>query len=221
MNAYIMCGGKATRVAELTERYGCEKHELPVGEHKFVEYTVRSLLDSKAVRNVEYIMDKDTGTGGAMQCIHTDVFPYIMIYGDMYVEADIWDMYLVMLESRADLMIVTMETSDQDYGMITTSTNKVVGYHRTHEYAENYLTNVGMYLVGENFHRLVESYPKVGEPWSLESEIFERHGDVHRGQAGPEYFSILNVSSYRVDSRDVYDVGTPERYKDTVQRLRW
>ena len=240
MDTYIVCGGKGTRVADLCDKYKCEKHELPVDGHMFVDFTIRALLDSNIVHSIQYVREQNIGTGGSIRFITRGVstkkpgdliyytnevaapssFPYILIYGDMYVDDDIPNMYGKFLESNADLMMITMETSDQDYGLVEAFnlTSKVSGYRRVHVDVSDYLTNVGMYLVGERFHTFMVNNPQP-DPFSLEKDVFENDNVLGTGMG--IYNKMFNVVSYRVDSRYIYDVGTPSRYDRACKELRW
>ena len=225
MDSYIICGGKGARVAELCKKYNCEKHELPVDGHKFVEFTVRGLLDSNIVRSIQYIKEQDIGTGGAIRFISSSntinspsSYPYVMIYGDMYVRGELAKMYGNFITSNADLMMVTMETADQDYGLLDIiDTNKVIGYKRKHEYVTDYLTNVGMYLIGERFHTFICNYPQL-DPLSLEKDIFENDDILGMSKT---IYEMFNIVSYRVNSNRVFDIGTPSRYEITTKELKW
>jgi NDP-sugar pyrophosphorylase family protein len=239
MDAYIMCGGKGTRVAELCDKYKCDKQDLPVDGHKFVDFTIRTLLDSNIVHTIQYIREEGTGTGGAIRFITRGVstkkpgdltyytnevaaptsFPYILIYGDMYVQDDIPKMYGNFISSNADLMMITMETSDQDYGLVDVlqTNNKIIDYRRVHVDINDYLTNVGMYLIGEKFHTFVTNYPQQ-DPLSLERDILENKDILGTGL---DVFKMFNVVSYRVNSNRIFDCGTVSRYEDTISRLKW
>jgi NDP-sugar pyrophosphorylase family protein len=219
MIGYLVCGGLGTRVAELCSRYNCTKENLPVGGHRFSEYEERRLLDSGIVSTVHYLRGKQIGTGGELRSIGTGTSnPYVAVYGDMYVDYDLAPLYASYLLTRADLLIVTMETSDQDYGMVLVDTdNRVVGYSRKHDYVTSYLTNVGMYLVGERMHNLLTNYPQP-DPLSLESDILENPSIL--GGAAP-IFDLMTIVSYRVNSNRVFDIGLPSRYAETCDKLRW
>lgn len=216
VDKFMFVGGYATRVAELCSRYGCEKHELPVDNHPLYAYNERRH------GKINYITSKGLGTAGNIRYMDSMItrFPYMILYGDMYVDMDYNILLGKYIEYSADLLILSMETEDVDYGKLeidsgsTYVTDKVTNFKRIHNTTRPYLTNVGVYLVGERMHNVVIHSSGA----SLESDIMESSNILGTYR---NLFELLNIVHYRVDSRYVYDVGTPRRYEDTCSRLRW
>lgn len=227
MNAYILYGGKGTRVSSLMEKYNVtNKHDLPVDAHPFVEYVERSLYSSPMVKEVVKL-GSNTGTGGAIRDIgRLPNYPYILTCGDMLVEglsSHIESMYGMYLQWQTDMIMVTMEVSEPDYGKVelsglyTVPNNRVDNYTRRHSNTNDYYTNVGMYMISEKFHSFLLDYPQAN-PLSLELDIFENKDILGTSCT---IFELFNVVSYRVNTKSIYDIGTISRFDDTNNRLKW
>lgn len=221
MNAYILYGGKGTRVSSLMEKYNVNnKHDLPVDGHPFIEHVERSLYNTNMIHYVTRL-EGNTGTGGAIRDIGgISNYPYILTCGDMLVDglsSHIEMMYGMYLQWRADMIMITMEVSDPDYGLVTTLPYRISEYNRKHDTTGDYYTNVGMYLIGERFHNFLLDYPQVN-PLSLEIDIFENKDILGTGCS---IFDIFNVISYRIDSKNVSDIGTESRFDETTRRVKW
>lgn len=226
MNAYILYGGRGTRVASLMEKYNVtNKHCLPVDGHPFVDYVERSLHSSSMIDNVVRL-EGNTGTGGAIRDIGRISYPYILTCGDMLVDGldmSIQGIYGSYLMYNADVVMVTMEVNDVDYGRLYIRTSvidysmRITQYVRKHDTTGDYYTNVGMYLIGERFHNFLLDYPQIN-PLSLELDIFENGNILGTDRS---IFSIFNIIPYRIDSKYIFDIGTISRYEDTNNRLKW
>ena len=209
MQAFIICGGKGTRVKEYTDKYNCEKHEIPINGKPFIGYMEDWLYEY--VKAINYVTVSDVGTGGAMIYEYENIMnrwdtPYLFIYGDCYCPFNIIDAYKYFTYVDADVLVITKKVDVPDYGWIRTrfGTDEIFKYVRNHDETE-YQTNIGTYIFNakalEFMYNTCEGYPSSFEKDYMESGLLFQH---------------LNVVGYSMfDSIPYYDVGTPERIEST------
>ena len=215
MNAYVLTGGESTRVRSLTEAHECAKHELPINGHQFYSYMGHWLGSSTIVADdgIRILNRPVVGTGGAIKDSNINHYPYLIVYGDCYSPIDILDVYNTMLDSNADMVIITRLTSEADYGLITVDDDRVIKYTRKHSTTGEYMTNIGTYLIDRRAHEYI-----VNQPWnrvpgnylhtmSLEYNVFDT------------IFDHLTILNYDSTNLPYYDVGTPDRYEATCRTL--
>jgi len=243
--AYILTGGAATRVKEITEKYNCEKHEIPICGKPFNKYMESWLRDQPIIDGIEYLNQPRVGTGGAIKTVEPASprilhFPFLLIYGDCFSPIDVTRLYEDFLRRKADMEIVTRKVTDPDYGLIvlprwrsrtgwdsmygesvyedsgSNYTEPINQYTRHHDAEPPYITNTGTYMIGRRAYEYIRnqpwrdggiSMPVDGLTLSLEHHIFDR------------IFDTLDVYAYDCSDLPYYDVGTPERIKETEAML--
>ena len=238
IDAYILTGGEGTRVKELTDKYRCQKHQIPINGIPFINYMTEWLYSTNLITKIYYLDAPGVGTAGALKIASgINHFPFLMVYGDCFCKVDLWNAYRKMLQRRADMVVFTRVVTEPDYGWILEDyTRYYVGdsssgghiaeyqysarkYIRSHE-ATEYKTNIGTYLIGERAYEYIINQPWRQQaapisPWiycpgtlSLEHDLME--GDL---------FQVLKVDTYGTDDLYYYDVGTIDRVKKTEEQI--
>ena len=235
MIAYIVNGGEGIRVKEITDRLGCSKSDIPISGKPFSKWQEEWLGQQDIIEVSTEWSDRGVGTGGVIK-LNRVYTPYLIVYGDTYTPISIRDMYEYHVQCAADMMVAVKTVRDRDYGLWqsinTTVRDNNTGIQNLYPIAqcydrhgtdrlnpekeESFLTNVGIYIVGERAQDWIHNTPWVREDptadgsrrsLSLENDVF----------AGSNFFKCLRVMLYDVGDLPVYDVGTPERIVQTEE----
>jgi len=224
MEAYVLTGGEGTRVKEITDKLGCQKHEILVNGRPFWEYIEAWLLGNppvsrkgSPVEGIMWLKRPGVGTGGAVKLIEAfprkvPHFPFLLAYGDIFSPVDVYEMYVWFLLMKADMVMVTREVTEGDYGRVNIGpTSQVSHYRRHHDASFPHKTNVGTYLIGQRVYEFVRNYPwqraEGVKTLSLESLL-------------STLLDIFDVYAYDCSELPYYDVGTPEMIAKTEELLK-
>lgn len=240
MIAYILTGGEGSRVKEITDRYNCGKHEIPINGRPFIQHMREWLMGYPIVEMTICRGSPLVGTGGDIKIMESPGrrllhFPFLLIYGDCYSPINVTALYEDFLRRKADMVMVTRTVTDPDYGLIELSrwrkrigwdsmygesvyedigpnyTESIRHYERHHDAVPPYVTNIGTYMIGRRAYEYIRNQPwrdeGNGHTLSLEHHIFN------------PMFRVLDVYAYDCSDLPYYDVGTPERVKETEAML--
>jgi NDP-sugar pyrophosphorylase family protein len=237
MDAYILTGGEGSRVKELTDKYRCQKHQIPINGVPFINYMTDWLYSTGLITNIHYLDAPGVGTAGALKVSsRIDHFPFLMIYGDCFCKVDLWDAYRKMLKANADMVIMVKRVTEPDYGMIVDRKEGFIlsdipsttypywerrgeSYSRHHT-STDYLTNIGTYLIGQRAYEYTINQPwRRGtapiNPWIYYPGTLSMEHDLMEG----DLFSVLKVDTCDVNDLYYYDVGTIDRVLETEERI--
>lgn len=217
MEAIILCGGKGTRLGNLTE--DIPKPMLPINGKPFLEYQVEKLLMSGVKKiifscgykwekihsyfgNHDYFVyvteDKPLGTAGAVRnCLdHIEGPNVLIVNGDTFCDMEL---RLFIQKNFNEQIAISLSRVQEpnDYGAVLIGRNDLVLAFLEKPKAPrigNYVSN-GIYLINKNIIKMITKDKEI----SLETNIFPR-------------FTRSNwVQGYCTDSKFI-DIGTPERY---------
>lgn len=179
VDAVLMAGGKGERLRPLTEHI--PKPLLPVGDKAIIDYNIDRLISYgishisvtvnylkeqiekhfeeerehikvNCVREPEYL-----GTIGSVKFVRTFYHDTILVMNsDLFTNIDYEDFYLYYSEQNADMAVAVMPYSiTVPYGIMEIEENKIMGIREKPTY--NYYANAGVYLIKEEYLKLIPS----------------------------------------------------------------
>ena len=176
----IMAGGRGKRLSPLTDTI--PKPMLPLGNKPIIEYNIDRLISfgikkiyisvkylgehivkyfgdgsSKGIE-IEYIWeDQPLGTAGALSLVAEFQSDQILLMNsDLFTNVNIEEMYLKLVEEKADMVIASTEYKiDVPYAVFESSNYNVSGFKEKPTYV--YHSNAGVYLFNKS---LISKIPK-------------------------------------------------------------
>tara|TARA_Y100001933_G_C18954067_1_gene545140 strand:- start:244 stop:963 length:720 start_codon:yes stop_codon:yes gene_type:complete len=228
MDLIILCGGKGTRLATITE--GKQKCSLEVNGKPFILHIIDTIAKNFPIRSVclcvghasqdiisidfsEYtnkgievrfsIETESLGTGGAVkQAIATKTFgPEIMICnGDSICDiTNLRDEYILLPKTNTAGIIASASIAkSQRYGTLVVSNNKIKDFIEKKKNSTNGIINAGIYILNKMIIQELIK-EKLEKNFSLEKDIF------------PYLVEIYDL--YIASPTDTFiDIGIPEDF---------
>lgn len=170
VDAFIMAGGKGTRLKPLTDN--TPKPLLLVGDKPILEHNIDHLKSSGIDRfhisiaylgdqikeyfgngvnksiDIQYVKeDKPMGTAGALSLKEDFENDYILLMNsDLLTDLDVDKMFEFFLDCKADMVVATIPYEVEiPYGVIETENNNVIQLREKPKYT--YQSNAGIYLM--------------------------------------------------------------------------
>lgn len=176
----IMAGGRGKRLSPLTDKV--PKPMLILGDKPIIEYNIDSLISfgvkkiyisinylgnqiseyfgdgsSKGIE-IEYILeDKFLGTAGALSLVKEFKSDHILLMNsDLYTNADFEELYLSLINNKADMAISsTQHKVDVPYAIFESEKHNIKGIKEKPSYT--YSSNAGIYIFKKEF---IQNIPK-------------------------------------------------------------
>ncbi len=225
IDVVILCGGLGTRLRPISG--DLPKVLMPFAGRPFIDILIESLLPFGFRRfilcvghlkekvqmhfkksNYEVIFseeEKPLGTGGAVKkaAPHIDCPSFLVMNGDSICPVDFSLFYTFHLQKGGILSLVLAKSqSGQDYGVVEVDDNqRVISFREKNQCHKTMFINGGIYFM----KRDIFDHMPVEARFSLEYDLFPKilpHG----------------CYGFQTDS-EVIDIGTPERYVQTLKRL--
>jgi dTDP-glucose pyrophosphorylase len=180
MECMIMAGGRGKRLSPLTD--DVPKPMLLLGDMPIIEHNIQRLISfgiekfyisvkylgdqivnyfgdgSSRGISIEYIWeDEPLGTAGALSLVKDFQTDHILlINSDVFTNIDFEDLYLEMLDSKAEMAVASTEYKvDIPYAVFETSGNMVKKFKEKPSYI--YQSNAGIYILNRS---LIDEIPK-------------------------------------------------------------
>jgi len=178
IDVVLMAGGKGERLKPLTDRI--PKPLLPIGEKPIIEYNIdrirsfgiknisicvnylgdqiKSYLGDGTSKKIEisYIQEEQfLGTIGAVGLIEQFQNPYVLVMNsDLFTDVDIEDIYLNLLEKKADLAIASIPyTVNIPFAILQKNEGQVTGLKE--KPSNTHYANAGIYLMKKDILNLI------------------------------------------------------------------
>jgi dTDP-glucose pyrophosphorylase len=226
IEAFIMAGGKGTRLKPLTET--TPKPLLVVGDKPIIEHNIDRLvkygidtihISIKYLGNqlVEYFGDGDTkninikyveeneplGTIGSMSLVHNfEKDTVLLMNSDLLTNIDLADMFNEFSKKKTDLMVATIPYNVSiPYAVMETSGTQVTSFKEKPTYT--YQSNAGVYLFKKE---IIDLIPK--DTFFNATDLMDKLLSLDKNIT---YYPIL---SYWLD------IGKPEDYKKAQEDIK-
>jgi NDP-sugar pyrophosphorylase family protein len=228
VTSLVLCGGLGTRLREVVPDR--PKPLAEVGGRPFVTYLLDQLQDAgigtvvmctgyggeriratlgDAYRGLRLVYSQEPGplgTGGALRLAlrYVESAAALVLNGDTYCDTELTAFWNWHQRARAEATLLVRRVPDiRRYGQVCLAEDgRVLGFAEKNGAGPGSVS-AGIYLIAQ---RLLRAIPG-GAPISLERDVFPlwcRHG-------------LLYAYS---GARDMLDIGTPESYADSHERMR-
>ena len=180
VDVVLMAGGKGERLKPLTEK--TPKPMLPIGDKPIIEHNIdriRSFGIKHITISINYLGDQIknylgdgssrgihinyieetqfSGTIGSVSSLEKIDNPYVLVMNsDLFTDVDFEDLYLNLVENKADLAIATIPyTVNIPFAILSKKDGKVTGLKE--KPSNTHYANAGIYLMKKSMMELIPS----------------------------------------------------------------